>query len=118
MPELECQIVLRNLLDSDCDLDKLPWVPFREGIEIYRIYGDGRTGPAAALLRYQPGARAPLHRHADYEHVIILRRGQSDGSSEFPAGTLIVNPPGTSHDVYSRNGCVVLIIWNKPVEFL
>lgn len=118
MPELEGQIVLRNLFGEHCDLNNLPWVPFRQGIDIYRIYGDGRSGPAAALLRYQPGASAPLHRHTDYEHVIVLQRGQTDGSGEFPPGTLVVNPPGTSHDVYSPNGCVVLIIWNRPVEFL
>ena len=118
MPDTLAPIVLEKLFGPSADLDRISWQPFREGIDIYRIYGDGKSGPAAALLRYQPGASVPRHLHTDYEHVIILRQFQADLRGQYPAGTLVVHKPGTEHEVVSPGGCVVLIIWNKPVEFI
>jgi len=111
-------LVLPDLFGPDADLDKLDWRPFKEGIEIYRIYGDGREGASAALLRYQPGASVPLHTHPDYELVLVLRQGQSDSKGGYSAGTLVLNMPGSQHEICSPAGCVVLIIWNKPVVFI
>ena len=36
----------------------LPFAPFRPGVLIHRLYGDG-TGPSAAILRYAPGGSVP-----------------------------------------------------------
>ncbi len=117
MPE-DTPLVLCNLFGPDADLDQFDWQPFKEGIEIYRIYGDGTSGAAAALLRYQPGAAVPLHEHPDYELVLILRQGQCDARGAYGAGTLLVSPPGSRHAIRSPGGCVVLIVWNQPVKFI
>jgi anti-sigma factor ChrR (cupin superfamily) len=97
---------------------KLPWQPFKENVEIYRLYGDGISGPTAALLRFAPGGRIALHEHTGYEHIFVLTGSQVDENSESQAGSLIVNPPGTSHSILSRGGCIVLAIYEKPVKFL
>ncbi|MDB6052541.1 MAG: anti-ECFsigma factor, ChrR [Verrucomicrobiales bacterium] len=97
---------------------KQPWQPFKEGVEIYRLYGAGITGPTAALLRFSPGGRIALHEHTGYEHIFVLTGSQVDENSESQAGSLIVNPPGTSHSILSRGGCIVLAIYEKPVKFL
>ncbi len=97
---------------------KLRWEPFQPGVEIYRLYGDGKTGPSAALLRFRPGGRIPLHEHTGYEHIFLLSGSQVDENSEAQTGSLIVNPPGTSHSILSENGCIVLAIYEKPVKFL
>jgi len=97
---------------------KLPWKPFGEGVEIYRLYGDGITGPTAALLRFQPGGRVRLHEHIGYEHILVLAGSQVDENSRAEAGMLIINPPGTSHSILSESGCIVLAIYEKPVRFL
>ena len=96
----------------------LPWTPFRDGIDIYRLYGDGATGPATALLRFHPGARVPLHEHTGYEHILVLAGSQVDENSRAAAGTLIVNPPETRHSVLSETGCIVLAIYERPVIFI
>jgi anti-sigma factor ChrR (cupin superfamily) len=96
----------------------LRWAPFREGIDIYRLYGDGESGPAAALLRFHPGARVPMHAHLGYEHIVVLAGSQVDENCRAAAGSLIVNPPQTSHSVFSETGCIVLAIYEKPVAFL
>lgn len=97
---------------------KLRWEPFQEGVEIYRLYGDGVSGPTAALLRFKPGGRVALHEHTGYEHIFVLSGSQVDENSVAETGSLIINPPGTSHSILSSNGCIVLAIYEKPVKFL
>lgn len=91
------------------------WQPFREGVEISPIV----TGePAVALLRYAPGAGVPAHFHPGMETILVLDGSQSDERGRYPAGSLVVNPRGTAHSVWSEDGCVVLIQWNRAVRFL
>ena len=96
----------------------LPWKPFRAGVDIYRLYGEQGSGPSAALLRYHPGARVGLHVHGGYEHILVLSGSQVDENSRSETGSLIVNPPGTRHSVFTEGGCIVLAIYEKPVHFL
>ena len=94
------------------------WEPFRPGVEIRRLYGSG--GPdesSAALLRYAPGGVVPSHAHEGHEHILVLSGEQSDEHGTYGEGTLIVNPPGSRHRVTSQNGCIVLVIWERPVRF-
>jgi anti-sigma factor ChrR (cupin superfamily) len=93
-----------------------PFVPYYPGVEIYRFYGE-ETGPSAMLLRYQPGARVPQHSHPAYEHIYVLTGEQADERGVYGEGTLVVNAPGSRHDVWSDPGCVVLVIREQPVVF-
>jgi anti-sigma factor ChrR (cupin superfamily) len=111
------RVVLRDLFGAEQDFSALSWQPFREGVQIARIYGDGLAGPSAALLRYEPGAQLPPHRHVDYEQIIVLSGSQRDEHGTYPAGTCLIHAPATTHQVSSDEGCVVLAIWNSPVAF-
>lgn len=95
----------------------LGWEPFRDGVEVAWLYRNGEHGPAAAYLRYRPGAGVPRHWHAGYEHVIVLEGSQSDANGRHAAGTVVINPPGSAHEVASEEGCIVLVIWERPVVF-
>lgn len=93
----------------------LDFAAFREGIDICAL----RSGePAVAVLRYAPGASVPRHRHIGLETILVLDGVQSDESGDYPAGSLILNPEGSTHSVWSTKGCVVLIQWERPVQFL
>jgi anti-sigma factor ChrR (cupin superfamily) len=94
---------------------KVDWTPWREGVDICRLYGDGDTGPAAALLRYAPHAEVPLHEHSGYEHIFVLSGSQEDARGVYRAGTMVLNQPGTRHRVRSPEGCTVLVVWTRPV---
>jgi len=111
-------LTLKDLFRISDWEDTLPWSSFLEGVDIYRLYGDGKSGPTAALLRFHPGARVPLHEHTGYEHILVLEGSQVDENSRADAGTLIINPPQTRHGVLSETGCIVLAIYEKPVTFL
>lgn len=89
--------------------------PFREGVDISPIV----TGePALALLRYDPGAGVPRHVHRGLETILVLEGSQSDERGTYGAGALVMNPEGSVHSVWSDTGCVVLIQWARPVEFV
>lgn len=94
------------------------WQPYRDGVDIHRLYGDGKSGPLAALLRYAPDARIPLHEHQGYEHIYVLSGSQTDGHGVYKKGTLVIHKPGTQHQLHSEEGCVVLAIYEKPVKFI
>jgi anti-sigma factor ChrR (cupin superfamily) len=93
----------------------MPFQPFREGVEVCRLW---QGPPEVAMLRYAPGASVPMHRHLGLETILVLTGSQSDDSGTYPAGSLMFNPAGSSHRVWSDPGCVVLIQWEKPVEFV
>ncbi len=93
-----------------------PWVALRAGVEICELYVADRL--RVALLRYAPGARVPRHRHGGDEHIFVLEGAQSDERGIYPPGSYVCNRAGTIHDVFSEHGCLVLIHWLGPVEFL
>lgn len=97
------------------DPDRIAWEPFRDGVRVHWLYRTAPDGPAAAFLRYEPGAAVPTHLHAGYEHITVLAGSQSDARGTYPAGSLVINPPGTRHAVASAEGCLVLIVWERPV---
>ena len=96
---------------------RLPWKPFQDGVDIYRLYGDGASGPTAALIRFRVESRIPMHEHQGYEHIFVLSGSQRDQNSTATAGTLMINAPGTRHSIVSEAGCIVLAIYEKPVRF-
>jgi anti-sigma factor ChrR (cupin superfamily) len=118
LPESYRSVQLTGLFQIEKIQDEIPWKPFREGVEIHHLYGDGLKGPSAALLRYRASAHVPLHEHQGYEHIIVLSGSQRDRNGEAAAGTLTINPPGSRHDLTSDAGCIVLAIYEKPVRFL
>jgi anti-sigma factor ChrR (cupin superfamily) len=98
--------------------DEISWEPFKHGVDIHRLYGDGITGPSAALIRFHREGRVPVHVHTGYEHILTLTGSQRDQDCTTKAGTLVINPPGTQHSVIGEEGCIVLAIYEKPVRFL
>jgi anti-sigma factor ChrR (cupin superfamily) len=111
-------IQIEDLFHISDRQDEIRWTPYKKGVEIFRLYGDGITGPTAALLRYREAGEVPMHEHPGYEHIFVLAGSQADENGTFNAGCVVINPPGTRHRVRSDAGCIVLAIYEKPVRFL
>lgn len=109
--------IWRDILDHKQDYDEYPWLPFREGVDIFPLYED-QIGVKVALLRYASGASIPKHKHIGFEVILMLAGDQQDHSGEYNNGTLVINHPGSIHGVSSVKGCVVLAVWEQPVEFI
>lgn len=92
------------------------YTSLRPGVDALYLYRD-ESGASCAVLKYAPGAEVPEHRHLGYEHVMVLSGAQQDARRRYGPGTLVINPPGTRHRVWSPEGCVALVIWERPVAF-
>ncbi len=70
------------------------------------------TARATSLVRYAPGAGYHPHQHGGGEEILVLSGIFSDEHGDYPAGTYLRNPPGSSHTPYSAQGCVLLVkLW-------
>ncbi len=90
----------------------------RPGVQIRPLAGNPNKGPSAALLRYAKGASIPAHRHHGFEIIYVLEGSQSDEGGTYEAGSLVVNNAGDEHSVRSEQGCLVLVVWERPIQFL
>jgi len=64
---------------------------------------------ATSIVRYAAGSSFPRHLHPKGEEFLVLDGVFSDETGDFPAGTYVRNPPGSSHAPYSANGCRILV---------
>lgn len=89
----------------------LPWGNSPEhGIErrmLDRIGGE--VAKATSIVRYQPGAKFKSHTHDLGEEIFVLDGVFSDETGDYPAGTYIMNPPGSSHEPFSDLGCTLFV---------
>lgn len=101
------------------DLAWQPWnEPGREGVDICPLFTPEQTGPegaAALLIRFRPGAHGDSHEHRGFELMLVLDGVlEDDKGGCFPAGTLVLEGPGSVHQARSRQGCTVLAIRERP----
>lgn len=64
---------------------------------------------ATSIVRYAPGSRFASHSHAKGEEFLVLEGVFSDESGDYPEGSYVRNPPGTSHAPHSEPGCQILV---------
>jgi len=64
---------------------------------------------ATSIVRYAPGSSFARHTHAKGEEFLVLDGVFSDESGDYPRGTYVRNPPGSSHAPSSAGGCRILV---------
>lgn len=96
---------------------EIPWQPFSPGVDVYPLCVSPEHHLKAALMRNAPGAKVPEHVHEGYEYILVLSGSETDARATYRAGDFIANAPGSTHEVTTATGNVVLIIWEQPVRF-
>ncbi len=64
---------------------------------------------ATSLVKYDPDSYFSAHTHGGGEEFFVLEGVFSDEHGDYPAGTYVRNPIGTSHTPHSKNGCVIFV---------
>ena len=82
------------------------WHERRPGVhwKVLHEDGDRRT----VLVRYEPGAVIPRHRHLGDEQIYVIEGSVSDDTGTCEAGDFARRPPGCVHTVRSADGALVL----------
>jgi len=89
----------------------LPWIQSPEsGVErrMLERMGD-EVAKATSIVRYQPDSKFQKHTHDFGEEIFVLDGIFSDENGSYPAGTYIMNPPGSSHAPFSESGCILFV---------
>ncbi|MER8046880.1 cupin domain-containing protein [Streptomyces sp. NPDC094032] len=116
--------VFRDVLRNGFEQTDLAWVPWaepgREGVEFVVLWGPGHAGEedsASLLLRFPPGAHGDFHEHLGHELMLVLdgTLDHSDGR-RFHRGDLVIEEPGTRHQMSSATGCTVLAVRARPAS--
>ena len=74
---------------------------------------DAESGRTTAIVEYIAGAAFQSHSHPIGEEIFVLEGIFSDENGDYPAGTYIRNPPGTSHAPFSKKGCMIFVKLNQ-----
>jgi quercetin dioxygenase-like cupin family protein len=96
------------------------WRPTKDGtgVSVKLLRGDRETGAVTVLLRFDPGARFPAHRHPAGEEVFVVEGTVRIGKDLLNRGDYLYTEPGGVHAVSSEGGGTLLVVLPKPVEIL
>ncbi len=70
-------------------------------------------GHTTSVVRYDPGSSFSAHAHPRGEEIFVLDGIFSDEHGDYPAGTYLRNPPGSSHSPRSEGGCELLVLLDQ-----
>jgi anti-sigma factor ChrR (cupin superfamily) len=92
----------------------LPWLDSPMlGVQRRMLERDGEeVARATSIVRYAPNSHFSPHTHGGGEEFFVLEGVFSDEYSDYPAGTYIRNPVGSTHTPFSQDGCTILVkLW-------
>ena len=98
----------------------MPWRPFAEAPGVsFRVLKTHPPGNGATLmLRFEPGAAYPAHRHPGGEEYFVLEGELQDGARRYGAGTYVYHPPGSAHRPASASGATLLVFVPDGIEIV
>lgn len=72
---------------------------------------------ATSIVKYAAGSGYTAHTHDGGEEILVLDGVFSDEHGDYPEGTYLRNPPGSSHKPFSKDGCTLLVkLWQFAAD--
>ena len=108
--KLYADLSQRVVINSE-DLD---WVDSPMiGVQRRMLERDGQeVARATSIVRYAPNSHFSAHTHGGGEEFFVLEGVFSDEYGDYPTGTYIRNPVGSTHTPFSQQGCTILVkLW-------
>ncbi len=101
------------------DTHAMPWTfSPQPGVERKVLESlDADTERVTTIVRFAPDSYFPAHTHGGGEELIVLEGVFSDASGNYPAGSYVRNPPGSTHQPFTREGCTIMVkLWQFSEE--
>ncbi len=103
--------------------NKIEWQPLDEkgvsGVYVKSLLFDAATNRAPTiLLKFEAGAKYPLHNHPAGEEVFVLEGDIHFGKDHLSSGDYLFTAPGNLHAVRTETGCVLLLKIPEEVEII
>ena len=99
-------------------LSDIAWAEAMPGVKQKPLWQDKTTKRRAMLVRFEPGAKLPKHRHVGDEIIFVIEGSNFDESGEVMTGEMNFRPDGCTHTVGTRNGATILALVTGGVEML
>jgi anti-sigma factor ChrR (cupin superfamily) len=97
---------------------EMDWSPTQfPGISIKVLYEDKEKGEMTCFLRWEAGARLPMHKHAEIEQSYVIEGSFYDHDGIRRAGEYVWRRIGSFHETRSEEGAIILAIYRKPNVF-
>ncbi|MDQ3744069.1 MAG: cupin domain-containing protein [Acidobacteriota bacterium] len=96
------------------------WRPTADaGVRFKLLFLDRERSTVTTLVRMEPGARIPAHRHLGVEQCLLLEGDLRAGGIEMSAGDFNCSLPGSVHeDLTTEGGALFLIVAPERYETL
>lgn len=93
----------------------MEWRPTRfQKVSIKVLYENPERGEMTCLLKLEPGAYIPFHKHPELEQSLVLEGSVEDHDGVAMAGDYVWRTRGSMHDNRSPNGAVLFAVYRKP----
>lgn len=104
---LNADLTARAVVDSHT----MDWCPSpMAGVERRKLDRQGgEVARATSIVRYAPGSHFEPHGHPGGEEILVLEGTFSDEHGDYPTGSYLRNPVGSSHAPFSEAGCMILV---------
>ena len=100
------------------DPSAMEWRPSQfKGIQIKVLFEDQSKGEMTCLLKWEPGATLPMHKHPEIEQSFVLEGSFYDHDGICKAGEYVWRTPGSFHETHSDEGAILLAVYRKPNVF-
>jgi quercetin dioxygenase-like cupin family protein len=94
---------------------EMDWKPTQfEKTSIKVLYEDETKGEMTCLIKLEPGAHIPFHKHPELEQALVLEGSMYDHDGICRAGEFVWRKPNSFHENHSDEGAVILAIYRKP----
>src|SRR2546421_4925358 len=80
------------------------------GVSFKLLFVDRERATVTTLLRMEPGARIPRHRHLGVEQCLVLEGDVRSGPYQMAAGDFNCSLPGSIHDELVTDGGALLLL--------
>jgi len=80
------------------------------GVSFKLLFVDRERATVTTLLRMEPGARIPRHRHLGVEQCLVLEGDVRSGPHRMTAGDFNCSLPGSIHDELTTDGGALLLL--------
>ena len=101
------------------DPEEMEWTPSQfDKISTKVLYRDDDEGAMTVLLKWEPGARLPFHKHPEIEQSYVIEGSFYDHDGICRAGEFVYRHSGSMHETKSDEGCILLAVYRKPNIFV
>ena len=96
----------------------IPWSKTQfDKVWIKVLYEDPAKGEMTCMIKLDPGAHLPMHKHPELEQAYMLEGSMGDHDGSCSVGEYVWRKADSCHENFSKTGAVILAVYRKPNIF-